>query len=469
MKLHKIIFLLVSLQVLKSSTSTKIEQTTNEILFKPLGNLIPELSWATIRTKIDITDMFKETEQLCRAVLIVDKECVKMGNKYSGGKTKIKVSPSNLKNIRAYLVTILADDIHQMCTQNSNRIQEIIDVYNFKKIEKSNFIHQAVTTSIRKTRQVVMGTIIAAVGVMTSLVSIFTSSELMHMSSADDSDDELIDNSNNIIKTLQSHENAINRDEAAIKEIRNQIDDLENAISLEKKAKDAYIGLFAIKLFGSTTTQHLERMQDGLYQLLKNKLSPKLVPLSKLQTVISELTSTVRKRGYELAINSPSNVYMCQTSFVAYETGELIVMSHLPMYKNKHLMKLLEYQPTPIILSKQSQQQLFIKPQNPIIAVDEDLTLYSVYTKEEIHHDCWAIHNTHYCKNKNILTRVSHIDCTLALYKKDKKTIGEKCSLEVSSAREIIIQLNSTSFYTYTPNQTDFLKITQNASKKKQE
>ena len=80
MRIHKIIFLLVSLQVLKSSTPTKIEQTTNEILFKPLGNLIPELSWATIRTKIDITDMFKETEQLCRAVLIVDKEYVKMGN-----------------------------------------------------------------------------------------------------------------------------------------------------------------------------------------------------------------------------------------------------------------------------------------------------------------------------------------------------------------------------------------------------
>ena len=124
MKLHKLIITLISLQGLKSLTSTRIESTLNEILFKPLGNLIPELSWATIRTKIDITDMFKETEQLCRAVLIVDKEYVKMGNKYSGGKTKIKVSPSNLKNIRAYLVTILADDIHQMCTQNSNRIRK---------------------------------------------------------------------------------------------------------------------------------------------------------------------------------------------------------------------------------------------------------------------------------------------------------------------------------------------------------
>ena len=80
-------------------------------------------------------------------------------------------------------------------------------------------------------------------------------------------------------------------------------------------------------------------MQDGLYQLLKNKLSPKLVPLSKLQAITSKLRSSARKRGYELAINSPSDIYMWQTSFLAYENGELIVLPYLPMYKNKHLMK----------------------------------------------------------------------------------------------------------------------------------
>ena len=94
-----------------------------------------------------------------------------------------------------------------------------------------------------------------------------------------------------------------------------------------------------------------------------------------MQKIISKLRSTARKRGYELSINSASDVYMCQTSFVAYETGELILLSHIPMYRNKHLMRLLEYQPTPIILSNQTQQQLFIKPKQPIIAVDEDLTL----------------------------------------------------------------------------------------------
>ena len=190
MKIHKLIITLISLQGLKSLTSTRIEPTSNEILFKPLGNLIPELSWATVRTKIDITDMFKETEELCRAAIIVDKEYVRMGNKHTSRKTRIKVSPSNINNIQAYLVEILAEDIHQMCTQNSIRIQEIIDVYNLKKITKSKNIHQIIPTVIRKIRQVVVGSIIAAVGVMTSLVSIFTSNELMSMSSADDTDNE---------------------------------------------------------------------------------------------------------------------------------------------------------------------------------------------------------------------------------------------------------------------------------------
>ena len=460
MKLSTLFFNCILLYGVKHLTSEKltptlIEPTANEILFKPLGYLIPELSWATIRTKINITDMFKETEELCKAANIMEKEYHRMGSKFTGGKSKLTISPSNLNNLQAYLAEILAEDIRQMCVQNAIRIQEIIDVYNLKEVKKPQNIQEIHPTFIRTVRQVIVGTVIAAVGVLTSLVSIFTSNELMNMSSADDTDDELIDNSNNIIKTLQSHENAIHRDEAAIKEMKDHVIKLKKTISLETKATDAYIRLFSIKLFGSTTTQHLERMQDGLYQLLKNRLSPKLVPLTKIQAVISRLRTTARKRGYELSINSPSDVYMCQTSFVAYATGELIVLSHIPMYKTKHLMRLLEYQPTPIILSNQSQQQLFIKPKDPIIAVDEDLTLYSVYTKEEIHHDCWSIHNTHYCKNKNILTRVSHIDCTLALYKKDKMEIKEKCALEVSSPQEVIIQLNSTSFYTYTPNDTD--------------
>ena len=53
----------------------------------------------------------------------------------------------------------------------------------------------------------------AANGIVTSLVSIFTSTELINMSSSEDSENELIDNNNHIITSLQSHENNINRNE----------------------------------------------------------------------------------------------------------------------------------------------------------------------------------------------------------------------------------------------------------------
>ena len=70
----------------KILTTTTIEPTTNEILFKPMGNLIPEISWATVRTRIIVSDLFKETSQLCKAVKVTYREYKGRGRKYAKGK-----------------------------------------------------------------------------------------------------------------------------------------------------------------------------------------------------------------------------------------------------------------------------------------------------------------------------------------------------------------------------------------------
>lgn len=93
-------------------------------------------------------------------------------------------------------------------------------------------------------------------------------------------------------------------------------------------------------------------------------------------------------------------------------------------------MKLLEYQSTSVKLSNQTDQQLFIKPTKPIIAVDNDLTLHAMYGKEEPHHDCKSIHNKYYCKNRHILKLTSSSDFTLALYRRLKDDIRTKCPNE---------------------------------------
>mgnify|MGYP007092492154 CR=1 FL=1 len=75
--------LLIMYTILINSTQTTIvDPTTNEILFKPLGQLIPELSWATVRIRLNITDMFKETIHLCKAAKLMDKQYVRNKEKY---------------------------------------------------------------------------------------------------------------------------------------------------------------------------------------------------------------------------------------------------------------------------------------------------------------------------------------------------------------------------------------------------
>ena len=445
-----------------STETTTITPTSNEVLFKPLGQLIPELSWGTIRVHVNMSDIFTETNYLCNASRLMDTEYAKMKRKYGRGFSGI--APTKLNSRSAYLSVSLTEDITKMCEENSMIVQEIIEVYHLNKLKKPAHVQYktkhikrtpAEKSLVRNIRQVIIGTAIAAIGVITSLISIFTSSELINMSSSDDSEDELIDNNNHIITSLQSHENAINRNEESIKEIKEHVYKLEKHLSLETQTTDVYLNLFNIRLYGTSASHHLQRMQDGLFSLLENKLSPKLVPLWKVEPVVEKLRKVTGKRGYNLAINSISDIYMCDTSFVAYEDGRLIILVHIPMYKNLHLMKLLEYQSTPIILSNNTNQQLFINPKKPIIAVDNDLTLYTVYEKAELHHDCKSIHDNYYCKNKNILKRTSSSDCTLALYRRLKDEIRIKCPIELTTPTEVIIQINSTTFYVFTPNSTD--------------
>ena len=57
---------------------TIINKASNEILFKPLGQLIPELSWATIRIHLNISHTFEETDELCKASYLMYMEDAKI-------------------------------------------------------------------------------------------------------------------------------------------------------------------------------------------------------------------------------------------------------------------------------------------------------------------------------------------------------------------------------------------------------
>ena len=307
------------------ANTTTIIPTSNEFLFKRFGQLIPELSWGTIRVHINMSYIFTATNYICNASRLLDSEWGKIKTKH--GKGFNGVPPTKVKGRSSHLSVPLIKDISKMCEENSNIIQELIEVYHLSKLDKPEELkysakHIKKTSKsislVRNARKVILGTAMAAIGIVASLISIFTSTERINMSSSSDSEGNLIDDNNHIITSLQSHENSIKQDEESIQEINDHLCKLEKTLFFEQQTDDFYLNLFNLRLHGSSASNHLQRMQDSLFSLLENKLSSKLVPLRTIEPVVEKLRKGTGKRGYNLAINSISDMYMCDISFVAY-------------------------------------------------------------------------------------------------------------------------------------------------------
>ena len=110
---NKAFIILTALLIVFITTSklTKITKTNNGILFKPMGQLIPELSWATLKIQLNITQLFVETDELCKASYLMEKEYNKMKRKYG---TKSNIPPNKIKSIQAHLMASLKNDIERM-------------------------------------------------------------------------------------------------------------------------------------------------------------------------------------------------------------------------------------------------------------------------------------------------------------------------------------------------------------------
>jgi hypothetical protein len=114
--------------------TTKITKTTNEILFCPLGTMIPELSWATLRIKIDINKMLGETEQLCKAAFFMKQEENRIMKQFGS-----PLAPRQIHKPNHHLIYVMTQDIHRDCNENTAIIEELISVFNLKNIKNPTY------------------------------------------------------------------------------------------------------------------------------------------------------------------------------------------------------------------------------------------------------------------------------------------------------------------------------------------
>ena len=409
------------------ATIKKAEPT---ITFQPLGKLVTQFAYANIKININITKLYDEVNSLCLAAKILEEETKSIGDGTS-----------------ASLIKSMTMDIKQSCIDNSQRLREIGETFGCTDIETPEHIHKPENREEislkRPKRQLVTLAVIA----VTSIVSIYTATQLIDIASGND-DEEIATQSNHIVTALQDTSNRISRNEMKIKQLTDHIEKLKYELVIMKKKESVVIRALGLKTEAIGITNHLQEIQLGLFEILKGNLSPHIVEMSVIQKALDTLHRKVSQHGYLLSTNKAQEALQGMTSFVAYKNGKLIVLLHVPIYKTQAALFAYRYVSTPIITAN-NETTLKINLENKVLAVNIENEMYIETTQYYLEHSCRKIKDIFFCNDGSIMKRRNNKSCLKDLYTKDMKGILKDCDLDIFKEKEFISKLNSTSYLVY--------------------
>ena len=250
------------------ATIKKAEPT---ITFQPLGKLVTQFAYANIKININITKLYDEVNSLCLAAKILEEETKSIGDGTS-----------------ASLIKSMTMDIKQSCIDNSQRLREIGETFGCTDIETPEHIHKPENREEillkRPKRQLVTLAVIA----VTSIVSIYTATQLIDIASGND-DEERVTQSNHIVTALQDTSNRISRNEMQIKQPTDHIEKLKYELIIMKKKDSLVIRALGLKTEAIGITNHLQEIQLGLFEILKGNIIPHIVESSVIQKALDTL------------------------------------------------------------------------------------------------------------------------------------------------------------------------------------
>ena len=276
-----------------------------------------------------------------------------------------------------------------ICEENKQKINEIQEIFHLKpSFDNLNEDHK-----IEK-RQILTAIM---VGVVTSLVSSFSTHELYALSQHDNSEDTLESNQDHIVQCLQDHETRLSREEHHVRNLENQL----------KKLNEVTVGIIkqsAVFAEASTSTtlarilsEYIDRIPRGLYQLNVNKLDPSLITYTAAKKVMENITKIAAKKGYTLGINAPIDLFQVESNFLA-NGQDIFIFTSVPIVKNDDVIDLYRYQSAPLQLNNSS-SHLIIKPEKDIIAVANDRSTFETFSLAQLN-SCKRLHDTFYCTGR---------------------------------------------------------------------
>ena len=456
-RLLTIVFVLIIIKSLKASSNVNITSSDSKILFSKFGKLIPEINFATIKIKLDLKATATENGRICKTA-----ETLK--TQLKGKIEKCQINPNATWNncprstivstlpmtetewkripwknsFKNKLISAFIDELNGICTENHRKITEIANTFHLTStnLNQDDSNHD----SNREKRQIVTA-IIASV--VTSLVSTFTGNQLFGMTQTQNNENAIIDNQDHIITCLEDHESRLTRNEEEIKRLQDHLSKIDeyltDGVTQNTILTETNLAINVARDFN----RHISDVQRGLYSLLKNKLDPALLPFTTMEQALKRASSAALAKGFTTAIENVVDVYQIESNFVS-DGKNIYILTHVPLLKSEKIVDLYRYVATPLLLSNTS-EQLAIFPENDVIGINYDRTLYNSFS-EATFARCDKLHEFFWCKNKQVLKRITSPSCTSSLFLKKLDDINKMCRLKPIEPTEFVYQIDEKRF-----------------------
>ena len=161
--------------IVEPTTISSIEPTSVTDIFLPHGSVIYNNDFATLKVNVNLTNLFKESKSICEASRLL-KGFIRQR------AAKLKLSAPNLK-----ILSTLVQRIHNICDETQQIMMAMKSTFGLTEMDGDS----------EEKRQIIL----AATAVVSSLVTYFTTKQLVTMGS-DDGDDELIDTTNHLMTAI---------------------------------------------------------------------------------------------------------------------------------------------------------------------------------------------------------------------------------------------------------------------------
>ena len=209
-----------------------------------------------------------------------------------------------------------------------------------------------------------------------------------------------------------------------------------------KHLEDQYDRLVALK--GETFDQY-SYVYAGIDQMLiSSKLNSALTHPPFVNKALTCLTQHLRKNPQDLLIADYKDLYLLDTFFVLFRNFSLDLYVHIPVGDHTSTMRLLEYLPTPILLS--SHPQFSVEPYRIHLAVeDTQQTGYKELYGQDLR-SCQVVKTSYFCPHQTVLGFDHGKSCLSAMYWGNEDVVRQTCPLKPIPHDEYFTQLSPTTF-----------------------